>query len=320
MLKEITLRNFKSFGGEHKIPLSRINLIYGANSAGKSSIIQALLLLKQSHTDGDISTTSRGLITRGSLTDLGSFETLVHRHESRRGLGVGVLFDRVNLGLPQPRNAELYIDMSFGSASTGKAFPQLTEVQYEISPDSNKRSFDFGLARTSDSDTFIWDTGGSSSSYAQYLINHTDIFNAFDSSDTRRLSRSLRSSVFKASHSILPIQIERGEDFQRLIDEHRLLNVRSNASYYQQDPSLPLKNMANYLGHNLRSIRYLGPMRSQPERIYEISGGSRASVGSRGEHTQHILFYIRGSVDATNKAFQDSKSLTSSTLLPLEAR
>ena len=45
---KLVLRNFKAFGDpEQQAPLSRITLIYGPNSGGKSSIIQALLLLKQ---------------------------------------------------------------------------------------------------------------------------------------------------------------------------------------------------------------------------------------------------------------------------------
>ena len=49
MLTGIGLRNFKAFGNEmQEAPLSKITLIYGPNSGGKSSIIQALLLLKQS--------------------------------------------------------------------------------------------------------------------------------------------------------------------------------------------------------------------------------------------------------------------------------
>ena len=49
MLSELRLRNFKAFGDkEQKAPLSKITLIYGPNSGGKSSVIQGLLLLKQS--------------------------------------------------------------------------------------------------------------------------------------------------------------------------------------------------------------------------------------------------------------------------------
>ena len=49
MLSELRLRNFKAFGDkEQKAPMSKITLIYGPNSGGKSSVThaKALLLLK----------------------------------------------------------------------------------------------------------------------------------------------------------------------------------------------------------------------------------------------------------------------------------
>ena len=48
MLRWLILRNFKAFAGEHRIRLAPLTLIFGKNSAGKSSIIQSILFLKQS--------------------------------------------------------------------------------------------------------------------------------------------------------------------------------------------------------------------------------------------------------------------------------
>jgi len=47
MIKEYQISNFKPFAGAATIPIRPITLIFGANSSGKSSIIQSLLLLKQ---------------------------------------------------------------------------------------------------------------------------------------------------------------------------------------------------------------------------------------------------------------------------------
>ncbi|MBQ84825.1 MAG: hypothetical protein CMQ16_00230, partial [Gammaproteobacteria bacterium] len=49
MLSELTLSHFKSYGDQQTANLSPITLIFGQNSSGKSSLIQSLLLLKQSH-------------------------------------------------------------------------------------------------------------------------------------------------------------------------------------------------------------------------------------------------------------------------------
>ena len=43
-----TLGNFRSWRGEQQVDLASLNLLFGGNSSGKSSIIHALALLKQS--------------------------------------------------------------------------------------------------------------------------------------------------------------------------------------------------------------------------------------------------------------------------------
>ena len=52
MIDSIQLDNFKCFKRLY-IPLKPLTLIAGANGAGKSSIIQSLLLLRQSFIDKD---------------------------------------------------------------------------------------------------------------------------------------------------------------------------------------------------------------------------------------------------------------------------
>ncbi len=46
MLTGLVLENFKAIGARQVIPFASITLIFGPNSAGKSSILQSLLLLR----------------------------------------------------------------------------------------------------------------------------------------------------------------------------------------------------------------------------------------------------------------------------------
>ncbi|WP_179991811.1 AAA family ATPase, partial [Acinetobacter sp. YH16058] len=48
MLKSISLENFKSYSAEQSLALGPLNLLIGANAAGKSNIIEALRLIKWS--------------------------------------------------------------------------------------------------------------------------------------------------------------------------------------------------------------------------------------------------------------------------------
>lgn len=69
MLTELRLRNFKIFKNEVVFPFSKINLLTGINGKGKSSVLQSLLLLRQTLEQGD---TSR-IYLNGSCVSLGTF-------------------------------------------------------------------------------------------------------------------------------------------------------------------------------------------------------------------------------------------------------
>ncbi len=44
ILNALHITNFKAFANSQRVPLRPVTLIYGANSAGKSSILHALAL------------------------------------------------------------------------------------------------------------------------------------------------------------------------------------------------------------------------------------------------------------------------------------
>ena len=82
MLNRVRLENYKAWKSAD-LRLGRITGFFGTNSAGKSSLLQFLLLLKQTK-----DATDRGLVLDfGSPTDLvnlGTFEDAVHLHELNR--------------------------------------------------------------------------------------------------------------------------------------------------------------------------------------------------------------------------------------------
>ncbi len=90
MLQELALTNFKGFHARQRIPLAPLTLIYGPNSGGKSSLLHALMLLRQCV---DEATTASGLVARGSRVDLGSFSTFVHAHDTTKDATIEVSFD-----------------------------------------------------------------------------------------------------------------------------------------------------------------------------------------------------------------------------------
>ena len=139
MLTGIGLRNFKAFGDSPNVltadengkltrtdtaPLSKITLIYGPNSGGKSSILQALLLLKQS-LKSHYSDTERTLVPRGEFVDLGSFQALIHNHDNRRELGIYLQCQKNVLG----HGVQNRVSVEFTHAGN---FSEMSNIRFQI--------------------------------------------------------------------------------------------------------------------------------------------------------------------------------------------
>jgi predicted ATPase len=80
MLTKIELQNFKCFQEKTVFPLGRLTLLTGINGQGKSSLIQSLLLMRQSieYNDRTIK-----LILNGNCLNLGRFNEIRNTHTSR---------------------------------------------------------------------------------------------------------------------------------------------------------------------------------------------------------------------------------------------
>jgi AAA ATPase domain len=94
-LSRIEIENFKGIGAAQAIELKPITLLFGPNSAGKSTILHSLHymreILERKNADPDQT-------IAGGLIDLGGFATLVHGHDLKRAINLKV---RINLSNDQ---------------------------------------------------------------------------------------------------------------------------------------------------------------------------------------------------------------------------
>lgn len=75
MLDNLIVKNFKCFE-KLFLEMSNLNVLAGINSMGKSTVIQALLLLRQSYEMGSI---NNGLHLNGNITNIGTGYDLLYR-------------------------------------------------------------------------------------------------------------------------------------------------------------------------------------------------------------------------------------------------
>ncbi len=81
MLTELSLENFKSWKQIERMRLAPITGLFGTNSSGKTSILQLLLMLKQTIESSDRAQVLEFGDEKTGLTNLGSFRELVHGHQ-----------------------------------------------------------------------------------------------------------------------------------------------------------------------------------------------------------------------------------------------
>jgi len=96
MIDHIRIQNFKSWKDTGELQLAPLTGLFGTNSSGKTSILQMLLMLKQTT---ELPDRKRVLHTGDSrsLVDVGTFSDLIHGHQSDRSLEF-----MIRWGLPQP--------------------------------------------------------------------------------------------------------------------------------------------------------------------------------------------------------------------------
>jgi predicted ATPase len=132
-LYQYHLENFKAFANEQVIPIRPITLIYGANSSGKSSIIQSLLLLKQSL---DNSSSSDAVLSpQGDLVNLGNYREFIHRHEIERIFVFQAKFNTEFSEIPEIIQQLLNLEFD-SSTSTG------IEIKFFYSQESSEIKVD----------------------------------------------------------------------------------------------------------------------------------------------------------------------------------
>lgn len=91
-ISNIRLKNFRNWTTEHwdqGVALRPVTLILGRNSAGKTSILQPLRLLKQTIEATDFGTQLLLDGTKADGVNLGAFADVVHDHDAKESVGIG---------------------------------------------------------------------------------------------------------------------------------------------------------------------------------------------------------------------------------------
>lgn len=250
MLTKLRIRNFKAWPETGPLRLAPLTVLFGTNSAGKTSIPQLLLMLKQTAESPD----RRRPLQLGDdqkLVDLGTFEDLLHGHDLTRTFEFELEFTLdPAIDVSDPLSNMKYrgdrIAFSAKVVADKEQQPQVEEFRYALCL-GEERSFEVALARRA---------GAGKATF------------------------KLESSAYKfVRHQGRAWPLPPPVRFYGFPDEV--------SAYYQN--AAPTADLVLALERSLRSIYYLGPLREYPKRDYRWSGEVPDHVGVRGERAVEAI-------------------------------
>ncbi|CAM5185556.1 hypothetical protein CDEN61S_04158 [Castellaniella denitrificans] len=318
MLKALSIENFKAFGEQQGAQLAPITLIYGPNSGGKSSIIQSLLLQKQSmesKLNGQIK--RKFLIPVGPYVDLGQSKSMHHRHNIEKPISFGIKFS--DIGLSTASSSAIHLEDQFTALVSFKGFdalgrrplPELVRARLGIE-DGSSEGFNVYLQRAAQSAAPL--SSEEEELFSGERLYHDNFFRFKNIEGVQQLLHFYRrrrmGPSFMGDEEVISLPQELLLDtrvsFRQglaagpstfLPSRIRMLSPEKlEREYLRSTSDRPLFILERFLLSVARAyervfegLTYLGPLRSRPKRVYEFSRQFTNTVGVSGEYSIDAL-------------------------------
>ena len=336
---ELEIENFKPFGERVKIPLAPITLIFGENSAGKSSILQCLYLLKQSLENNPSSILLPRV--RNGIVDLGSFKDLMFEHNLSRSLRIKLSFD---LSEEDEEEDRCGLEWEFKQETPEEDIRLESLTVFERGEPSciysPGPSIDNALSFISNQKKHGW-------RFSLPQFNRPPEHFKILIPDESSLDRDILYKLYKDKGPIEGLKTK-GKDFitslidlqkrhvilvgnaflpvgwgirtktipQKITPEELLLWAIFGESVPDKDAE-DLQNIGRWLQgdiavfyaemieDNLRHLYPLKPFREAPQRIYMFSGASVSDLGYSGEKVPEFIFRNKDNIRFINDFFKE---------------
>jgi predicted ATPase len=256
MLTKLAFQNFKSWRDTGDVRLAPLTALFGSNSSGKTSVLQMLLLLKQTAESPD-RTQVLNLGDDRSLIDLGTFQDVLFRHDLKNPMDVSMAWKLpqvLEIADPARKSGVLFKGNSIGFSTAiewqangepGLGRSVVKEMQYRFSDET------FGMTQVSG----------------------------------KKLAYGLQSG-FKFLRA--PGRV------WKLPPPAKCYGFPDQVRAYYQNASF-LSDLELQFEELFARVFYLGPLREYPKRQYAWAGAQPADMGRRGERVVDALLASRES-------------------------
>lgn len=268
---DITINNFKAINKETTFNINDINIITGKNSGGKSTLLQALLLIKQSVESND---PHKPLKLNQPYVALGKFRDISTSNCNHGRIHFKLTFrddDIKALKMENRKGKEVSrLEVSFDIESVKQKYDYKDYINsYKIKItdlSGNNHSLELRRKRgllyeieTNSYDYFVLDLG---------LLNFDDVDDVVQNNTaSEQIKTSLANISFKG---LFPRDVT-FRDARQAFFSHRL--------HFPE----------NIINEFLATIYYIGPLRESPKNYYYSEEEYITGVGTKGEYTPQLL-------------------------------
>jgi len=262
MLTKMKLGNFKSWR-EMEIDLAPITLLFGTNSSGKTSILHALLLLKQTANSFD-----RGQhINFGGgdrdYVDFGSYRDLVYEHDERNSVEIALTWSAKAPMIDDYPDEYMFMNYQtlFYEAKWSK-FEDQVELQKLVYR---------GLVTLNDE----WETK------VEYSKNMDKTFDYVGDEKFNAFVFQPQNPVFVPENAYrLPHEV---------FMEHKVFNPKNEQEISYILDYRPADYYNGVFEDLIKLLHYLAPLRQSPKRTYLWTGSAPQTILPSGENTVPAL-------------------------------
>jgi predicted ATPase len=282
LMFDLRVRNFRGFV-DQEFQFRKVNILIGENSGGKSSVIKLLLALKQSFLDPR-ETGRNNLTLSGWETDLGTFRDIIHKHSTRRRLGIGFTTD--------PKYGDFFLEEFRGRGRLGSSRRFVVTRPGEATNRYRQERIEKNKKASS---RFIGSPVHVDYSFSNDLTNHADIQTTFSNEIIGSLSIEFSSIsdepaeysfpyvagtctlVFESNSSGKTFKLRKlpfqKDAFSTIIDGEDMKTALSKLKLADEEAIFTeiayLLTAQEYIATTIQSLEYVNPLLSEPaERIY----------------------------------------------------
>ncbi|GEN35077.1 AAA family ATPase [Aneurinibacillus danicus] len=269
IVRSIAVSNFKSFSEEVKLPLKGLNVLTGINSTGKTTLLQALLLLKQTFEEKHPQ-----LMLDGPYVSLGSFKEIVYNYDIDKEITftleisydlqeqnykhsfINRIHKFVNRITSEPRRVDLLLSFGF------------KEIQDEICVSTYKVTYKIHTKSGRCVKSKLKVKRLSSGKYDITIENEPE-----EIKNANRFSEKNFSNCEVEFSGLFPIEF------------HGIF--RGYTGNYGQIPSFYSHAVSDLIAYALQQVSYIGPLRGEPQRLYQYT-----NVPKQMDRSGHYAAYF----------------------------